>query len=131
MGPIVIELFGEPPAHKNEKMPVRRKSGRLGLITKPMASLKKDRLQIQIPAEYRNLKLVHPRVEMQFYVMREDFDRSNGWCVIEDLLWQTGVIVDDCVKYFNGPLAMPGAVLCDEWKTIVTITPKERPDPDA
>ena len=125
--PIVLTFYGEPPAHKNEKMPIRRrkKNGEMGmgLATKPAAKEAMNRLAVQITGEYRDLKIRHPHVEVWFYVMRDDFDRSNGWCCIEDLLWQYGVTVDDCVREFNGELLIHPAILCKEWKTVVALTP--------
>lgn len=123
----VLEFHGEPPAHKNEKMPAmrRRKDGSkyAGLITKPESKLMMDRLALQIPGSLRDLKLRHPDITMQFYVGREDVDKSNMWCAIEDLLWKYGVLVDDSVKHSNGHFHMPPAIVIggNNWKSIVTL----------
>jgi hypothetical protein len=112
-------------------MPIRRrkKNGQMGmgLATKPEAREAMNRLAMQIPGEFRDLRLRHPRTEVWFYVARDDFDRSNGWCCLEDLLWQYGVIVDDCVREFNAELVLHPAELGDEWRTVVMLTPQTKP----
>lgn len=115
----VYELIflGEVQATKNEKMPVRRRTGKLGLITKPEVSLAMDRLALQIPGYMRDLRLEHPDLDVYFDVCRDTIDRDNIASSLIDLCWRYGVIVDDDVKHFNGVVTLHPARMASQWKT--------------
>ena len=125
MGRVIdLTFLGEVPAHKNEKMPVRRRSGKLGLITKPKASLAMDRLALQIPSCIRDSKMEHPDLDIYFLVGRNTVDRDNCACALIDLCVRYGVISSDNVQHFNGTITLHPAVLGKEWKTVLKFKPR-------
>jgi hypothetical protein len=106
-------------------MPVRRKTGKLGLITKPKVSQAMDRLAMQIPGWVRDLNLEHPDVEVRFFVCRDSIDRDNIFSSLLDLLWKYNVIKDDQIKNFNGLITLHPAIIGDEWKTEIQLRTPE------
>ena len=127
-GPIEIEFAGEPLAFKNEKKPGwgRKKDGSLKptIYTDKNAKAILDSFQLQIPGMYRNLKLEHPDIEIEFSMATDKHDRDNVLCLVLDALRKQGVLREDNVRHCNGKITLMPAVVDGEWITLVRIYPK-------
>jgi len=79
----------------------------------------------QIPAEMVDLKLLHPAVEFQAYVPKKNWalDVDGLFTTCLDYLTKSGVIVDDCIRKFNGPKLIHPVIESDHKRFIIRLYP--------
>jgi len=123
--PVVIELRGKVPSKKNRYSPRRGGSGK-GFYKSSELQTELDRLFLQIPAEARDLDLVHPDIALTFTVppcgVRSD--RDNMLTTILDLLTLSGTIRQDRISTCNGTITIHPSPVSDEYFTEIVLTPK-------
>ena len=130
--PIEITFWGKVSTKKNNYRP--RKGGK-GFFKDTTLQGELDALLLQIPPEFRNLKLVHPDIEFRIYLDgtdkrhlagRQSSDKDGHWTTIQDILVSAGVLRDDSIRYCNGNFSSPSAQVtmdgCD--RCVVVLTPK-------
>ena len=100
----VISLHGLCPSKKSEKVPTRNKAGKIRMHYQAQPEI--DRLGEQIPAELRDLGLLHPDVDIFFGVTHGRADRDGKEATILDLLVKYGVIQGDQISKFNGTVTI-------------------------
>jgi len=122
MAEFSFPLLGKIPAKKNRYRPKRK-----GFYKDRTLQLELDRLGQQIPAEVRDLGLIHPSICLQFYKPRNAgrFDKDNADVTIMDLLVQYGVLPDDSTKWADGTKTVLPSIPSDEWKTVITLVESE------
>jgi hypothetical protein len=81
-----------------------------------------DRLAVQIPAECRDLNLLHPDLDVTFWVLDRRSDRDNMLTTLLDLLKDYGVIRNDSIAQCNGTVILRPAIICDHYKTVIILT---------
>lgn len=104
-----------------------------------MAKLVKDRrlngkldyLVEQIPREYWDLRLLHPRITWQRFAPSADLspekqttslsDRSGAWVTVEDLLVRLGILVDDSDLFNNGEWTFKPTLTSNEHRTVIVL----------
>jgi hypothetical protein len=134
---VVLEFFGPVPSVKNEKQATMRKRKRAtpkgeagslypGITIKPTARLALQRLEFQVPGDLRGLRLVHPDIDVEFYVDGPDFDRDNIWSTLCDVLVRYEVLVDDDIRHLNGDIRLHPAVVTDHWRTVIRLKPRAK-----
>lgn len=101
---IELTLYGETPSTKNRYRAAVNKKGKAYLAKDRKLSGKLNYLIQQIPVEYFDLKLRHPRITMQRFCPAALFsqDRDGIFTGLLDLLVRTGVLEDDCDLHNNG-----------------------------
>lgn len=117
---IVIEFRGRVPSKKNRYSPRKDKPG-FFKDSKLQAEL--DRLAMQIPGQYRDLKLESPIVDFFFCYVKANWDRDNAAQALTDLLVEYGVLANDNIRRFNGTVTIHPAVLSDYDGVTVAIRP--------
>lgn len=123
MDPFEIELRGHIPSKKNSYRPRRGGKGR-GFFKDTRLQAELDRLALQIPGEYRDLKLESPHLEWNFTYARANWDLDNAKTTVLDLLVQYGVLMNDNIKRLNGGETTHPAVKGDYDSVRVVITPQ-------
>lgn len=90
------------------------------------SDLKKEleNLEMQIPAEVRDLGLIHPDIRVQFNSRSDRRDRDGLLTVILDLMVKCRVIAGDNIRNCNGTITILPAILGDEDSAHVTIRPR-------
>lgn len=88
-----------------------------------------DALTTQVPAAYRGLKLVHPKVSWQITVPAARQDRDAIKTTILDILVKTGVLANDNIKNYNGHEHNHPAIVDPTQEPSVLV--RLRPAPDA
>jgi Holliday junction resolvase RusA-like endonuclease len=116
-----IQLSGKPCSKKNRYTP--RSDGK-GFFKNTKLKADLDWLAIQIPGQYRDLKLVDPDITVQMYVMNYRMDRDNILVSMMDLLVQAGVLRNDNMADCNGTITIPPAIRSGSWQTIITLETK-------
>jgi len=100
---LVLEFRGHIASKKNMYTPRKDKPG----MFKNSALVEQlGRLAVQIPSYARDLKLEHPSIDVYFYFERQNWDRTNAWQTIEDLLVEYGVLANDNIRRANGTIVI-------------------------
>jgi len=99
---VVISLVGAPISKKS--LYRRKKGGGLYFDKKIKAAL--DAWELQVPASARGLKLEHPRMDLFVRYENAASDRDGILATVLDLLQKTEVIVNDCIRNFNGEVVI-------------------------
>lgn len=120
-----LELIGKIPSKKNMLRP-RFGSGGKGIRISTGAREQLDRLEMQIPAELRDLGLVHPDMVVQFMMPEGRSDRDNMLVTLLDFLVKYGVIKNDSVASFNGQIVLFPAIPAEDYITKITFAPNPR-----
>lgn len=96
-----ISLIGKVVAKKNLKRTFRARNGKM-VATYGAGQQDLDRLAMQVPAEVRDLGLVHPDIEFFFTVPDGRIDTDNSVTTCMDILVKMGVLQNDSVARNNG-----------------------------
>lgn len=121
--PFDIEFFGKIEAKKNNLLPVVRKNGNAALVYSSKARASMDSLMLQVPGEFRDMRLISPDVEFFFTVADGRSDRDNMRTSLLDCLVKMGVLRNDSMAAFNGKETAWPAVISDHYRTVVRIHP--------
>jgi hypothetical protein len=97
--PIEITLRGHIPSKKNSYSPRKDKPG---FFKNSKLQVQLDRLALQIPGEYRDLKLESPDLHFYFTYEKANWDTDNAMTTLIDLLVQYGVLANDNIRRLNG-----------------------------
>ena len=119
--PYVIELFGHVPSKKNTWRP---RAG--GIYQRKEVNKELDALILQARSLWKLDPLLHPEMEVTFYVSGGRSDRDNRLSAILDVLVKAGVLANDSIASFNGKMTVLPAVHSEEEKTIIRLWPKRR-----
>lgn len=117
--PMVLHLLGHVPAKKNNWRP--RKGGGIVLDRDTREAI--DRLAMQIPGRFRDLRLESPEIEFYFTYMRGGWDRDNAATTLLDVLVEYGVLYDDNIKRGNGKITIHPALPADSDGVTIVIIP--------
>lgn len=98
-GPIEIIFRGHIPSKKNSYSPRKDKPG---FFKNSKLQTQLDRLALQIPGEYRDLKLESPDLHFYFTYEKANWDTDNAMTTLLDLLVRYGVLKNDNIKSLNG-----------------------------
>jgi hypothetical protein len=120
--PVVLFLRGKVPSKKNAYTP--NKNGK-GLHKSRDLQTAIDRLALQIPAEFRDLKLVSPDITFDFVYQKFNSDRDNQMTCLMDILVQYSVLRGDNATSCNGRITINPAVRGEYDAVTITIVPKE------
>ena len=107
---------------KNQLVPGKPKKN--GKMSKPhysaRARLSMDEIIEAIPGALRDLQLVHPDVEVFFYVdmAGAKIDKDGIWTTVLDCLVKVGLIQDDSIEKFNGTVTLHPANIW-RWPCVV------------
>mgnify|MGYP001574187323 CR=1 FL=1 len=127
---IEITLIGKVPAKKNR---IHRGKGGAMYFDQKGVGAEIEYLEMQIPAECRDLNMEHADTTFQFYLPRDSkhrrawsSDSDNAVTTLWDVLVKYRVIRDDSFKYNNGRKVIEPAILAEDGveKTIITLIPK-------
>lgn len=79
----------------------------------------------QIPTEFRGLQLMHPGVEVWFYIPKKSWtmDQDGAYTTALDWLVKAKVIKDDRISCFNGEKFFHPVVESDRKKIIIRLYP--------
>lgn len=113
----IITLDGACPSKKN--LYRRGRSGGLYLDRDVKAKL--DFLTFQAARQWPEAPVIHPDVDIQFYVLDQRTDRDNRLGALLDCLQKAGVIKNDNIKNFNGTVTILPAILAVRERTILKI----------
>lgn len=104
---IELELFGKIPSKKNryQRNPNRNRPFKDRELARAI-----DDLLLQIPPVYRNLRLEHPDIAVQFGFDNFRQDRDNALTTLLDVLVVAGVLADDSTSRCNGTITVLPAV---------------------
>lgn len=119
--PIVIEIRGRVPASKNRYTP--RKGGK-GFFKNTALQTELDRIALQIPGWARSLKLESPEIHIHFRYTTANWDRTNAYQSLEDLLVKYGVLANDNLKRANGLVSIHPAEKSDSDGVTVVLIPQ-------
>lgn len=114
---MTIILEGHCPSKKN--LYRRTKNGGLHLRRDTKAEL--DSLSWQARTQRPREPLVHPNMEVEFYVATQRGDRDGKLASLLDCLQQAEVIKNDNIFNFNGTVTLLPAKLAVREKVIVRI----------
>jgi hypothetical protein len=117
--PIEMEFSGHVPSKKNSYTPKRG-----GMFKSKDLQDAIDRLAMQVPGEFRDLKLVSPQIEYFFTYTKANWDRDNAAVTLGDILVQMGVLANDNIASCNGPIVIHPAVRGDYDSCRIVITPR-------
>lgn len=121
---IRIELFGQIPNKKDYLVAtINKKTWRQSRFYRKDVRDMIDRLTLQVPAEYRDLKLRHPDIFLECTVPKATGDKDGWLTTVLDVLKTTGVIVDDNIEHCNGRIEIAPAKVSDHWRAVVTLRP--------
>lgn len=126
MKTIQIELLGVVPSKKNMlRVSKIKRQGQRGVHLDPRTKKMINNLTVQVPGQYRGLGFIDPTITIEFISSNNRQDRDGKLITIFDILQNTQVIVNDNIKFFNGPIHIQPAQLCSvgEDKTIITLEP--------
>jgi len=105
-----MQLHGPFPTKKNRLRP--RIGGRRGQMYDPAVKEFIDRLAMEARGEWGSRReLVHPKVEIQFFISNPAKDRDGLWTTVLDALKRARVIFDDSIRWYNGPELKHPAVI--------------------
>lgn len=102
-----IEIKTPIPSKKDALMPRKRGARGKGMIYRP-----ETKALIDAVTSYCRIAwgprpvIVHPRIEIFFYVTNASQDRDGILTTVLDCLKVARVIHDDCVRWFNGTLVI-------------------------
>ena len=115
-----FEIFGKPCSKKNSYSPMA--NGRGFFKTKKIKNAE-EVVSLQIPGEYRDLKLESPHILFQLKMPRKSWrmDRDNIWTFYQDALKNNGVILDDSTGRFNGFILQAPVIESSEYKCLISI----------
>jgi Holliday junction resolvase RusA-like endonuclease len=120
--PIEIEFRGPVPSTKNRYTP--RKGGK-GFFKSGDLDAALNRLAIQIPGQYRDLKLESPEIHVYFKCQSFASDRTNKWQAVEDLLVKYGVLANDNTRRSNGTITIHPTERDEYDTTRIILIPRE------
>jgi Holliday junction resolvase RusA-like endonuclease len=115
-----LELFGKPVSKKNSYSPMANGKG----FFKGSKIINAGKMvALQIPGEYRDLKLENPHILFQLKMPRKSWrmDRDNVWTFYQDELKSNGVILDDSTGRFNGFILQAPVIESTEYKCLISI----------
>ena len=115
-----IEVIGKMCSKKNNYCP--SPNGKGFFKTKKITNAE-DMVSLQIPGEYKDLKLENPHVMFQFKAPKKSWrsDRDNWKTFAIDCLVKNGVLADDAINHLNGvDIAMP-VIESSEYKCLISI----------
>lgn len=114
----LLTLRGPCPSKKN--LYRRAKNGRMFLNDEVKARL--DSLIIQARLQWgAQQPVTHPDMKVTFYFSSGRPDRDNRLTAILDCLQEAGVILNDNVAKFNGPVLLNPAVMVSAGKERVEV----------
>ena len=119
--PIVLTFRGRVPSKKNRYTP---RKDRPGFFKDARLKSELDRIALQIPGWARDLKLESPVIDVHFKYVTANWDRTNAWQGLEDLLVDYGVIFDDNIKRSNSLISLHPAEKSDYDGVTVVLTPR-------
>lgn len=125
---LVIELFGEVPSKKNQYRAVVKKSGKAGLVKDRKMRAKYDYLVEQVPVEFRDLNLKHPRITIQRFCPLVNFSQDRDGIfttILDEILVRLGIIEDDSDIYNNGQWVIESTKVADAAKLVITLETSE------
>lgn len=126
--PIVLELRGHVPGKKNLYVP--NKDGKGFHIDREVKAAI-DRLAMQIPGQYRDLKLEHPDIDFNFTYRTANWDKDNAATTLLDLLVEYGVLFNDNIAHCNGRVSTNPAVRGEYDSATIVILPKSQTEVQA
>lgn len=123
---IELELFGKIPSKKNryQRNPRRNRPFKDRELARAI-----DDLVLQIPPVYRNLRLEHPDITVQFGFDNFRQDRDNALTTLLDVLVVAGVLADDSTSRCNGTITLLPAVRSEVPFSRVVLRLPESPQP--
>lgn len=83
-------------------------------------------LLLQIPPEYRGLRLRHPDMEVWWFTNKKTQDRDNVLTTVLDVLVMARVIYDDRVSAFNGKIILHPAEFSDIPRIRILLKPSSQ-----
>lgn len=129
---IEIELFGLVGAKKNKYRAVVRKTGKhkgkAALVKDHKLRERFDYLVEQVPHEYWDLHLQHPKITMQRFCPIEGFNSDRDGCltsILDEILVRLGIITNDDDLHNNGLWIIHPTQLSEETKLIITLEAEE------
>jgi len=96
---IEIHFRGHIPSKKNSYSP---RKDRPGFFKNSKLQGQLDRLAMQIPGEYRDLRMESPDLHFYFTYQKANWDTDNAMTCLIDLLVEYGVLVNDNIRRLNG-----------------------------
>lgn len=115
-----LEISGKIPSKKNLYSPMANGKG----FFKGSKLLNAEKVfSLQIPGEYRDLKLENPHIVIQLKLPKKSWrsDRDNAVTTILDYLVKFGVLKDDSINHLNGALFMAPVIESSEYKCLISI----------
>ena len=106
---------------KNQWRP--RKGGK-GIFLDRRARLMIERMELQVPAEARDLKLEHPNMIWSFQYTNGHIDRDGIIATVLDILQKYGVITNDDISHCNGQWTIFPALRGEYDEVTVTLYPQ-------
>lgn len=122
--PEYIEIIFEGNILSKKNCYAQTKTGRR---YKPAGVVETEKLCLsQIPAEYCMLGLEHPGVEFFAYIPKKSWalDVDGVFTTICDYLVKAGVIIDDCIRKFNGAKVLHVVENAERKRFVVRLYPK-------
>jgi Holliday junction resolvase RusA-like endonuclease len=131
--PFELRLWSKIPAKKNSYTPGTRRNAKGKLVGTFYKNRKLqtelDRIAVQLPGEFRGLRLRHPDIQAFFYTPDGRSDRDNIFQTVLDLLVEYEVLDNDSISSCNGTIVLHPAVKSTDYLTVVLVTPvAERKD---
>lgn len=113
----VLTLIGTVPSKKNRY----RRSVNGGMYTTASTKALLDGIILQAQSQWKRPPVVHPDMDVTFYVQNQASDRDNKVTALLDCLVKARVLCDDSISKFNGTLTILPAQLAVRERTIVRI----------
>lgn len=118
---IRLELRGPVPSKKN--LYRRAQNGRMFLDHDVKAQI--VALTMQARRKWKGPPLIHPEVDVEFFVLNRRSDRDNKLGCLLDVLQDAGVISKDNVAQFNGTMCILPAVVGNVEGVIVDLLARQ------
>jgi len=119
--PVVLEFRGRIPSSKNRYTPRKDKPG---FFKNSKLQDELDRIALQIPGWARDLKLENPEISVHFKYTTANWDRTNAWQGLEDLLVSYGVLRNDNIRRSNSLISLHPAEKSDYDGVKVILIPR-------
>ena len=124
--PIVLSFRGRVPSKKNRYTPRR---DRPGFFKDAKLQTELDRIALQIPGWARDLNLENPEINVYFKYVTANWDRTNAWQGLEDILVEYGCLRNDNIRRSNSLISLHPAEKSDYDGVTVVLTP-HLPEPE-